>query len=101
MKKEIRLPKEEIEVITPDQIHKDSQVFYQAPTAGLCKLTKLSNNDYGFIYLQRPDLSPVFVSSNPKKAAIYALQQFKSKKDNRKLYKFDSFKEALEFFNPQ
>lgn len=46
--------------------HKKQVVVYQAPNAGIVKLQRLDTDQWAFVYLQRPDLTPVFVRDTPE-----------------------------------
>lgn len=48
-------------------------VIYQAPRVGIVKLQKLNYNSYGFIYLQKPNMGPVFVGESPKLSLYKAM----------------------------
>lgn len=43
-------------------------VFYMSPSSGPVKLSRIDGKKWGFVYLRRPDLEPVFKGRSPLEA---------------------------------
>lgn len=59
-------------------------VIYHAPVAGIAKLQRLGNSRYGFVYLDRPDLQPIFVRHTAEEAMNAVLNTEKKKEGKQR-----------------